>query len=127
MMTLVQGNAPLIARLRAYNMALDEGEHDMEMEKLTALIDQENFDHVMSIIPQVDPWIDDDPESPLDTRLIIMSRLILDEQRCIPQAQEHLTKLREDYAELTGDWTAEIEEIDSLLATTSKAQRLNRK
>lgn len=109
-------DAPWVCKLRKYNQANGEWELQTATKELVETINGSNIDLVMSGIPELDPWCDQDPENPLGTQLILLSDLVEKHLIDAAQAGAHLKRLREDYVSLTGNWQAEIDEIDHLLA-----------
>lgn len=109
-------DAPWVSKLREYNQAKGEWELQTATNEVLETINSTNIDLVMSGIPELDPWCEQDPENPLGTELILLSDLMEKHRIHTAQAGAHLKRLRKDYVTLTGNWQAEIDEIDYLLA-----------
>ena len=109
-------DVPWVTKLRKYNQAIGEWELQTATNELLETIDSLNIDLVMSGIPELDPWCDQDPEKPLGTQLILLSDLMEKHRIHAAQASVHLKRLRGDYVALAGNWQAEIDEIDHLLS-----------
>ena len=110
----------IVSLLRLYNAATYEWALDKAMEKLIDVTDETNIDLVISHIPNIDPWIEEDPENTMGTQLILLSRLVQAHPRCLTQAGVHLKRLRREYTNLDGNWDAEIGEIDYLSSVISR-------
>ncbi len=104
----------IVLLLRRYNAATEEWALEKAMEKLVNATNEANIDFVMSRIPDLDPWVDQDPENAMGTQLILLSHLVQAHPRCLTQAGVHLKRLRREYTNLDGNWDAEIDEIDYL-------------
>lgn len=107
---------PWMSKLRKYNQAAGDWELQKAANELVNAIDSTNVDLVMSYIPDLDHWCDQDPENPLGTQLILLTDLVREQSIEFTQASVHLNRLRKEYVSLSGNWKAEIDEIDHLIS-----------
>lgn len=109
-------DAPWVSKLRKYNQASGEWELQTATKELLDSIDDTNVDLVMSSVADMDPWVDQDAENPLGTKLILLTELVQQHLISNAHARMQLKHLREEYVKLDGNWRAEMDEIEHLLS-----------
>jgi len=109
------GDPPIKAQIRRYCLADGEWEHNTLMGQLVNSVDETNLDYVVDSILEIDPWVDEDPDSALGTIHILLEKLVREEHRCLTQATHHLRRLRSKYEKFGPRTDIDVQELDTLL------------
>ena len=107
-------------KLKHYYAAENEWETHDAIEQVASAVNENNLNWVMSCIPAIDPWADQDPDSVPGTTLIILDEVVRKHHRCISQARPHLTRIRSDFEKIGRMAREDILEVDALLGLISE-------